>query len=132
MSDWLLTLTPRESRGRYRIVSLTSSEVKSSFPYAPQSHIYTNFWNKNLKNIKVWKVKFKLVNQNQPSKWNSWCQGIFFMNFDFKNVCRNEFDDNKEKSCSWSRKRVSHQSGFEALLLRNGHADIVGVNLLVI
>ena len=29
-----------------------------------------------------------------------WCQGIFFVNFDFKNECENEFEDNNEKSCS--------------------------------
>ena len=29
-----------------------------------------------------------------------WRQGIFFGNFDFKNGCKNEFEDNSEKSCS--------------------------------
>ena len=29
-----------------------------------------------------------------------WCQGIFFVNFDFKNTCKNEFEDNNEKTCS--------------------------------
>ena len=28
------------------------------------------------------------------------CQGIFFVNFDFKNGCKNEFEDNNEISCS--------------------------------
>ena len=27
-----------------------------------------------------------------------WCQGIFFVNFDFKNGFKNEFEDNNEKS----------------------------------
>ena len=26
-----------------------------------------------------------------------WCQGIFFRNFDFKNGCKNEFEDNNKK-----------------------------------
>ena len=29
-----------------------------------------------------------------------WGQGIFFVNFDFKNGGKNEFQDNNEKSCS--------------------------------
>ena len=29
-----------------------------------------------------------------------WCQEIFFREFDFKNGCRNDFEDNNEKSCS--------------------------------
>ena len=28
------------------------------------------------------------------------CQGIFFVNFDFKIGCKNEFQDKNEKSCS--------------------------------
>ena len=28
-----------------------------------------------------------------------WCQGIVFMNFDFKNGRINELKDNNEKSC---------------------------------
>ena len=28
------------------------------------------------------------------------CQGIFFVNFDIKNGCKNEFEDNNEKSYS--------------------------------
>ena len=50
------------------------------------------------------------------------------MNFDLKNSWKNEFKDNKEKSCSWSRKRVSHKIDFKAVGPRNGHADSVGVN----
>ena len=29
---------------------------------------------------------------------------FFYMIFDFKNGCKNEFNDKNEKSCSWSRK----------------------------
>ena len=29
-----------------------------------------------------------------------WYEGIFFINFDFKNGFKNEFKDNNEKSCS--------------------------------
>ena len=56
------------------------------------------------------------------------CQEIFYVNFDFKNGCKNEFKDNIEKSRSWSRNRVSRKIDFKAQWLRNGHADSVGVN----
>ena len=56
-----------------------------------------------------------------------WCQEIFFINFDLKNGCKNEFKDNNEKSCCWSKKRVSHKIDFKTQWLRNGHADSVGV-----
>ena len=52
---------------------------------------------------------------------------FFFMNFDFKNRCKNEFKDNNEKSCSSSRNRVSHKIDLKAQWPRNGHADSVGV-----
>ena len=52
---------------------------------------------------------------------------FFNMNFDYKNGCKNEFKDNNEKSCSWSRNRVSPKIDFEAQWLHNGHADSVGV-----
>ena len=61
-----------------------------------------------------------------------WCQGIFFINFDFKNICKNKFKDNKEKLCSWSRNRVSHKIDFNAILPLNGHADSVGVHKFII
>ena len=32
---------------------------------------------------------------------------FFYMNFDFKNGCKNKFKDDNEKSCSWSKNRVS-------------------------
>ena len=51
----------------------------------------------------------------------------FFMNFDLNNSCKNEFKDNKEKSCSWSRNRVSHKIDFRAVWPRNGHAASLGV-----
>ena len=74
-----------------------------------------------LSTLSVWKSGFKneifLVSRN-----------FFFMNFDLKNSWKNEFKDNKEKSCSWSRKRVSHKIDFKAVGPRNGHADSVGVN----
>ena len=52
---------------------------------------------------------------------------FFYMNLYLKNSCRNEFKDNNEKSCSWSRNRVSPKIKFKAQWLRNGHADSVGV-----
>ena len=30
----------------------------------------------------------------------------FFVNFEFKNTCKNEFEDNNAKSCSRFKKRV--------------------------
>ena len=52
---------------------------------------------------------------------------FFFMNFDLKNGCKNEFKDNNEKSWNWSKNRVSHKNDFKAVWPRNGHADSVGV-----
>ena len=62
-------------------------------------------------------------------KWNFFdAKEFFYMIFDFKNGCKNEFKDNNEKSCSWSRKRVSRKIDFKVQWLRNSHADSVGVN----
>ena len=48
-----------------------------------------------------------MVIKNWPSKIKFFrCQGIFFVNFDFKNECKNEFEDNNEKSCSRFKNRV--------------------------
>ena len=43
-----------------------------------------------------------------------WCQGIFFVNFDFKNGCKNEFEDNNEKSRSRFKNRVPLRIDFRA------------------
>ena len=53
---------------------------------------------------------------------------FFYMIFDFKNGCKNEFKDDNEKSCSWSRNRVSDKIDFKVQWLRNSHADSMGVN----
>ena len=53
----------------------------------------------------------------------------FLLNFDYKNGYKNEFKDSKEKSCSWSRKRVSHKIDFKAVWPRNVHAASVGVKI---
>ena len=47
------------------------------------------------------------------------------MNFDFKNGFKNEFKNNNEKSCGWSR------IDFKAQWLRHGHADSVRVKLTI-
>ena len=52
-----------------------------------------------------------------------WCQGIFYMNFDFEKACKNEIKDNNEKSCSWSRNRVAQKIDFKAKWLGNRHAE---------
>ena len=42
-----------------------------------------------------------MIIKNRPSKMKFvWCQGIFNVNFDFKNGCKNKFEDESEKSCS--------------------------------
>ena len=51
------------------------------------------------------------------------CQGIFYINFDYKNGCKNEFKKFNVKSCSWSRKSFYHKIDFKAQWLRSGHAD---------
>ena len=43
-----------------------------------------------------------------------WCQGIFFVNLDLKNECKNEFEDNNEKSCSRFKNRVQLKIDFRA------------------
>ena len=45
-----------------------------------------------------------------------------------QNSSKNEFKDNNEKSCSWSRIWVPHKIYFKGVWPRNGHADSVGVN----
>ena len=56
-----------------------------------------------------------MVIKNRPSKMKFfWCQGIFFVNFDFKNGCKNEFEDNNEKSCSRFKNRVPLKIDFRA------------------
>ena len=76
-------------------------------------------WFTLLKYIGLWKSSFE-------NKF-FWYQEIFYKNFDFKYGCKNEFKDNNEKSCSLSKKKVSHKIDFKAQRLRNGHADSVGV-----
>ena len=51
------------------------------------------------------------------------------MNFDLKNGRKNELKYNNEKSCRWSRNKVSHKIYFKAQGPRNGHADSVGVKV---
>ena len=53
------------------------------------------------------------------------------MNFDLKKIYKNEFKDNNEKSCSWSRKTVSQKIDLKAVWPRNGDADSVGVSIII-
>ena len=65
-------------------------------------------------------------------KWNFFgVTELFFIIYDFKNGCKNEFKNNNEKSCSWSRYRVSHKIDFKAVLTRNRHVASVGDFLTV-
>ena len=52
------------------------------------------------------------------------------MNFDLKKSYKNEFKDNNEKSCSWSRKTVSQKIDLKPVWPRNGDADSVGVGII--
>ena len=52
---------------------------------------------------------------------------FFYMIFGFKNGYKNEFKDNNEKSCSWSRNRVTRKIDSKVQWLRNSHADSVRV-----
>ena len=49
-------------------------------------------------------IKFLLVNKNRPLNFFG-VKEFFFVNFDFKYGCKNEFEDNKEKSCSRFKNR---------------------------
>ena len=58
-----------------------------------------------------------------------WCQGIFFfVNFDFKNGCKNDFKDNNEKSCSRFKKRPP-QNRFSSHLDSRVQPDSLGVKI---
>ena len=71
-----------------------------------------------------------LINENRSSKTKLFlCQEIFFWDFDLNNGCKIEFKDNNEKSCVWSRNKVSHIIDFKAVWPSRGHADSVGVKL---
>ena len=60
--------------------------------------------------------------KNRPTEIISfWCQGIFFMNFDFQNECKNEFQDNNEKSCSWFKNRVPPKTDFRVVETHESH-----------
>ena len=77
-------------------------------------------------------LKYILVHENWASKMKFFRVKEFsciFMNFDFTNVCKNEFKGNNEKSCRWSRNKVSHKIDFKAQGPRNGNADSVGINI---
>ena len=43
-----------------------------------------------------------------------WCQGFFSLNLNVKNGCKNEFQDNNEKFCSWFKNRVPLKIDFRA------------------
>ena len=70
------------------------------------------------------------IYENRPSKMKFFCVKEFFMKFDFRNRCKNEFQNNNEKSRSWSLKRASRKIDFEAVWQGNGHTESVGVKLL--
>ena len=56
-------------------------------------------------------------------KWIFSCQGFFYNNFDLENECKNDFNDNNEKFCSWSRNRVSNKIDFTAIWTQESIAE---------
>ena len=60
-------------------------------------------------------LKYMMVIKNRPSEMKFFgVKDFFFVNFDFNNVCKNEFEDNNEKSCSRFENRVPLKSDFRA------------------
>ena len=56
---------------------------------------------------------------------------FLYMIFDYKNGYKNKFNDNNEKSCTWSRNMVSCKKDFKVQWLRDSHVDSVGVKKLL-
>ena len=57
--------------------------------------------------------------------WNYFgVKKIFFGNFDVKNGCQTEFKDDKGKSCSWSRNRLSLKIDLKALWPCSGRVKV--------
>ena len=55
-------------------------------------------------------------------KWNFFSvKKFFFVNSDFKNGCKNEFQDNNEKSCSWLKNKVPQKFDFRAAGTQESH-----------
>ena len=73
-------------------------------------------------------VKYVMVYKNRASKMKFFGAKEFLHDFFLKNGRKNEFNDNNEKSCSWSRNKVSGKIDFKVQWLRNSHADSVRVN----
>ena len=84
---------------------------------------------KNNLHLRVWISESSVI----ASVWKSTFENDFFRannffpDFGFKNGCKNEFKDKSEKSCSWSRNRISPEIESKAVFPRSGHADSVGV-----
>ena len=63
-----------------------------------------------------------MVIENRPSKMKFfWFEEIFFVYFDFKNGCENEFEDNNKKSCSRFENRVPLKIDFRAYESHESH-----------
>ena len=62
-----------------------------------------------------WWCTYLLINENRALKMKLfWYNEIFFVNFDFENGCKNEFQDNNKKSWSWFKNRVPQNIDFRA------------------
>ena len=56
-----------------------------------------------------------------------WSQRFFLGKFDLKNGCKNEFENNIEKKCSWSKNRVSHEIDFKAVWTHESYPTAWGL-----
>ena len=55
-------------------------------------------------------------------------QKFFSVNFDFRNGCKNEFQDNNEKSSNWIKNRVSTKIDFRAIWTNESHPSAWELN----
>ena len=84
--------------------SLTLSEFSSE-----------HFTAKKFQNIIVY-YNCILLYENRPSKMKSFLvPGKLFENFHCTKGCKNEFKNNFQKSCSWSRNKISDKVGFKSV-----------------
>ena len=62
----------------------------------------------------LWKSAFE-------NEFFFWYHGIFFVHFDSKNGCENEFQDNNEKSCRWFKSRILQKIDLRAVGTHESH-----------
>ena len=100
-------------------------EVRYTYKFSRSSDCYL-LLQKYMLTVNSWLMEIGL------RKWIFLCQELFFTNFDLKNDCKNEFEDNSEKSCNWSRNRGSLEIYFKAVWPHCGLSDSVGAKVTVV